>query len=117
MTVKQGAIRGVQERLPNGGPMYCFKGIPYAHPPIGRLRFQSPVPLEVFKEAVLDASNERDVSYQKDVYTGSIIGSENCLFLNVYTPVSKERRSSSRLSVMIWFHGGAFLSGSGNSNL
>lgn len=38
--VKQGVVRGIEQKLPNNGIVYCFKGIPYAEPPIGNLRFE-----------------------------------------------------------------------------
>lgn len=40
ITVNQGAIVGGQDILPNGKPYYYYKGIPYAQPPIGNLRFK-----------------------------------------------------------------------------
>lgn len=40
IAVSQGVVRGIEEKLPNGGSFYSFKGIPYAEPPIGELRFE-----------------------------------------------------------------------------
>lgn len=113
--ISQGTVVGIEEVLPNGNPMYCYKGIPYAHPPVGTLRFQAPLPLDKFPTDLWDATKERDVSFQKDPF-GSLTGAEDCLFLNVYTPVKNKHRNDSNLSVMIWLHGGAFLTGSGNAD-
>lgn len=40
LEVAQGTLAGQQLKLPNGNPFYAFKGIPYAHPPVGHLRFE-----------------------------------------------------------------------------
>lgn len=40
INLRQGVVRGIEEKLPNHGSYYCFKGIPYAEPPIGDLRFE-----------------------------------------------------------------------------
>lgn len=72
--------------------------------------------MEKFSEPILDCSNDHgDVSFQKDMITGQFIGSENCLHLNVYTPISEQTEKS--IPVMVWIHGGAFMSGSGNSDM
>lgn len=70
--------------------------------------------MEKFPEEILDCTKERDVSLHKDPFTMDIIGSENCLFLNIYTPKLKSKKP---LPVMVFIHGGAFLMGSGNSDL
>lgn len=66
-----------------------------------------------FKEPILDCSHERDSCYHKDMISFEPIGSEDCLFLNVYTPKLSKAMD---LPVMIWIHGGAFASGSGSSD-
>lgn len=135
INLRQGVVRGIEEKLPNHGSYYCFKGIPYAEPPTGDLRFevhrlrivlqtdqflrlisilQPPRPLLKFKEAVLDCSKERDVCFHADMLTLKNIGSEDCLHLNVYTPAQSD--SNDALPVMVWIHGGAFKFGSGNSD-
>ncbi|XP_017149738.1 esterase B1 [Drosophila miranda] len=112
--VKQGIVVGQQQKLPSGLEYNSFLGVPYAEPPVGNLRFRSPVPQERFEEHELDCSRERDVSHQRDPFTTEVAGSENCLFLNVYAP--KGKRSSSPLPVMVWIHGGGFFFGNGNSD-
>ncbi|XP_055701968.1 acetylcholinesterase isoform X2 [Phlebotomus papatasi] len=119
VNVKQGRIRGLKGSLRNGAPFYAFKGIPYAHPPIGQLRFRPPVALESFPDEVLDCTKEGDPSVHKDPYTAKLVGSENCLFLNVYTPKLEDRARAGacKLPVMVWIHGGAFMMDSGSENL
>lgn len=111
--VRQGTIIGKTSTLPNGEPYHAFKGIPYAVSPAGDLRFKAPVPLEKFPKDVIDCSEEGDISFHRDPFTNNIVGSEDCLFLNVFTPKLK---SDKPLPVMVWIHGGAFLMGSGNSD-
>ncbi|XP_022229276.2 juvenile hormone esterase [Drosophila obscura] len=112
--VKQGIVVGQQQKLPGGLEYNSFLGVPYAEPPVGNLRFRSPVPQERFEQPELDCSKERNVSHQRDPFTTEVAGSENCLFLNVYAP--KSRSSASPLPVMVWIHGGGFFFGNGNSD-
>ncbi|XP_053962251.1 esterase E4-like [Anastrepha ludens] len=112
--VRQGVVVGREERLPNGTPFHCFQGIPYAVPPLGKLRFQPPVPLEQFDAPELDCTSPKDPCYQRDSVTREPVGSENCLHLNLYTPV---KSSSQPLPVMVWIHGGGFLFGHGQTFL
>lgn len=114
VTVSQGTVIGTQGTLPGGGDFYSFKGIPYAVPPLGNLRFEAPVPLEKFQKDELDCTKEGNVSFQKDVFSNDLLGSEDCLFLNVYTPKLKADKP---LPVMVYIHGGAYLFGSGNSDM
>ncbi|GAB0095021.1 Carboxylic ester hydrolase [Sergentomyia squamirostris] len=114
--VNQGRIRGLQGNLRNGASYFAFKGIPYAQPPIGELRFRPPVPLERFPEEILDCTKEGNPSIQKDTYTAKVVGSEDCLFLNVYTP-RLESSGQRKLPVMVWIHGGAFMMDSGSEKL
>ncbi|XP_058054624.1 esterase B1-like [Anopheles bellator] len=116
--VVPGLIYGTKDRLPNGLPYYCFKGVPYARPPIGRLRFASPVPIEKYAVSYLDCSRERSSCLGRDVITREITGSEDGLFLNVYTPVlGKEVDPTSLLPVMVFFHGGGMTGGNADSGL
>ncbi|XP_030369847.1 esterase B1-like isoform X2 [Scaptodrosophila lebanonensis] len=111
--VQQGIVVGRERELPSGLKYECFLGVPYAVPPVGKLRFRSPVPLEHFDADELDCTKEGDVSHQRDPLTQSVVGSENCLFLNVFTP---KKRTTEKLPVMVWIHGGGFFFGNGNSD-
>lgn len=114
--VTQGTVSGAEELLPSGRPFYSFKGVPYAQPPVGDLRFKAPQPLMKFNVDVLDCSEERDICAQRDPILMDYVGSEDCLFLNVYTP-KIENTNNQKLPVMVWLHGGGFVNGNGNSQL
>lgn len=114
--VKQGGLLGIVDQFRAGHPFYAFKGVPYAQPPVGELRFKEPVPLTKFNEEVVDCSEEGNPSIHKDVYRAKLVGSEDCLYLNVYTPVHPGR-AQKPLPVMVWIHGGAFSMDSGSENL
>ncbi|KAL3282159.1 hypothetical protein HHI36_005354 [Cryptolaemus montrouzieri] len=75
----------------------------------------SPVPIEPWKD-VLDATKPHAVCPQRDIYrrTDLIEGDEDCLYLNVYTP-RLPSENLELLPVMVFFHGGGFLCGGGNS--
>ncbi|XP_055858595.1 juvenile hormone esterase-like [Episyrphus balteatus] len=113
VTLKQGRVVGGTDTLPNGNSYYFFKGIPYAEPPIGKLRFKAPVPLKSFSAPEIECTKEGNICFHRDRFTGKYLGSEDCLFLNVYTP---KIDSNGILPVMVYIHGGAFVTGSGNSD-
>ena len=109
---KFGTIVGKYHSINVFGNKYTVEryfGIPYAKPPIGNLRFQKPVPSEPFKEP-FKAQTHGNVCYQMagaPLFKPGLPISEDCLFLNVYAPVTREKD----LAVMIWIHGGGFVQG------
>ena len=111
---KATAIRGTVLGKSSGGAT-AFLGVPFAAPPIGDLRWLPPQPAQSTDDP-LDATTHPDRCYQPPY--PEILGdvpspgelSEDCLYLNVYTPdVGGTRRP-----VMFWIHGGAYLQGSAN---
>ncbi|MFG1792794.1 carboxylesterase/lipase family protein [Nocardia sp. NPDC049149] len=87
-----------------------FSGIPYAAPPVGELRWKPPVAPAIWSQE-RDATKPGAQCPQRAFRQGQLSGSEDCLFLNVSTP---RTTAAQRRPVMVWIHGGAFTSGSGN---
>jgi para-nitrobenzyl esterase len=89
----------------------AFKGIPYAAPPIGDLRWQEPHPEAKWK-GVLQATGFGHRCIQTSSYKDMIFHdpgqSEDCLTLNVWTPAKSKK---DKLPVMVWIYGGGYRSG------
>ncbi len=85
-----------------------FQGIPYAAPPVGELRWQAPQPATPWS-GVRDATTAPQPCPQLDSRSQppSLVGSEDCLFVNVDTP----RHADGPLPVMVFLHGGGFVYG------
>ncbi|XP_026319317.1 juvenile hormone esterase-like [Hyposmocoma kahamanoa] len=112
--VEQGLLEGEQLDLVTGdGQYYSFKGVPYAEPPFGPLRFKAPQPPKPWS-GIRKATEHGPVCPQKDIFTQQYVpGSEDCLYLNVYTRNLKPKMP---LAVMVFIHGGGYKSGSGNED-
>jgi para-nitrobenzyl esterase len=98
-----------------------FKGIPFAQPPTGSLRFEAPLPPRSWsgvREARHFGSSSPQIGPVNRLIRG-VIGaagsrqSQDCLYLNVWTP----KADRGRRPVMVWIHGGAFILGSGSTAL
>lgn len=101
-----GPVRGVGQ-----GATLAFKGIPYAAPPVGSLRWKPPAPAGRW-ESVRDGSRFGPVCPQ--IVGGEVKGEEDCLYINVWRP---REQPNQLLPVMIWLHGGGNhgLSGEGTA--
>jgi len=99
----------------NNGKVRAFMGLPYAAPPVGDLRWTAPHPPAKWK-GERDATKFGAHCAQGRVFDDMVFQdagpSEDCLFLNVYTPADAEK--GSKLPVMFWIHGGGY-SGGGSS--
>lgn len=108
----QGVVAGS-----SAGGVSAFKGIPYAVPPVGQLRWKPPVPARAWP-GVRDARSFGKACFQPpgnpaSVYAGRMQAvSEDCLTLNVWAPAGARK-----LPVMVWIHGGALSGGSSSEPL
>ena len=96
-----GAVRGLAN-----GAVDEFLGIPYAAPPVGALRWQPPQPAASWS-GVRDATQFAPHCPQVAGPFGQASTSEDCLFLNVFTP--SHQQPGSGHPVMVWIHGGALV--------
>ena len=115
VTVKtsKGELRGVEE-----DGLRIFRGIPFAKPPVGDLRFRAPqeiAPWQGVRDATRFASRAMQVPNEA---LEALLGrpedqpplDEDCLYLNVWTPGLDDKRRP----VMVWIHGGGFTIGAGS---
>ncbi|XP_061177723.1 uncharacterized protein LOC133186505 [Saccostrea echinata] len=110
-----GRIRGILTEV-SSKKISLFKKVPYALPPLNKLRFAKPLPVTPWNGTLgstefgpscvqfLDKNNPR---------LPNVNMSEDCLHLNIYAPFPT--RQTSRRAVMIWIHGGGFIGGQGTS--
>ncbi|KAA8996211.1 carboxylesterase family protein [Affinibrenneria salicis] len=105
--ISDGALQGGSEQ-----GVEFFKGIPYAQPPVGDLRWRAPQPVKPWG-GVLEAKNYGHDCAQQP-FPGdaapllNAVTSEDCLVLNVWRPASPAEKA---LPVMVWIHGGGFVNG------
>jgi para-nitrobenzyl esterase len=105
VTTADGAVRGQAVAATDE-----FLGIPYAAPPVGALRWQPPQPAAPW-HGVRPATSYAPHCPQPSSTFGLASTSEDCLYLNVFTPASNKAHN---LPVMVWVHGGSLLTGESN---
>ncbi|XP_013173656.1 PREDICTED: cholinesterase 1-like [Papilio xuthus] len=112
--ISDGVLEGDVINNEYGGQIYSFKGIPYAQPPLGDLRFKAPQPVKPWN-GVRDAKKLGNECYQFNIFAQKVNqGSEDCLYINVFSPNLKPTKP---LPVMVWIHGGGFTGGTGSDEL
>jgi len=112
----EGKLRGTILRTHKGKVIYAFLGIPYASPPTGKLRFMTPQPVEHWdgvRTATVEGQNCPQLTYPERKYEGS----EDCLYLNVYTTMIQNttKFDASFKDVVVVLHDGVFAHGSGDT--
>ena len=104
--VTGGSIRGAVSA--GNADIVAFKGIPFAAPPVGELRWRPPEPV-IGWDGVRDASESGAICVQNGGQ--GVTQDEDCLFLNVWAP----RETSEPRPVLFWIHGGGYTGGSGST--
>ncbi|XP_077979666.1 neuroligin-1-like [Glandiceps talaboti] len=110
-----GKVLGLRSTLPLMNITY-YRGIPYAEPPVGDLRFRKPVKKEPWED-VFDATEfgvscpQNTYSDWREVVLPTEDQDEDCLELNVYAPTYLDPQEPH--AIMVWIHGGAYVSGQG----
>lgn len=108
-----GQVEGVEEH-----GVQVWKGVRYALPPIGQLRFKSPKEPNAW-EGIREAKQFAPAAIQSESPSMKFLGdspenqSEDCLFLNIWSPNADDKKRP----VMVWIHGGSQMYGSGSSHL
>ncbi|MBN2707421.1 MAG: carboxylesterase family protein [Calditrichaceae bacterium] len=116
LTIEGGQIKGVKT-MTNG--IIAYKGIPFAAPPIGDLRWKEPKPVvpwegvkvaDKYGDAAAQVTWDPESFYGKEWRaSGSVPFSEDCLYLNVWTPAAGQ--TDKKLPVAMWIHGGGYREG------
>lgn len=102
-----GKVRGIKLQSTTNKDVNAWYGIPFAKPPIGKLRFQRPVPAKPWN-GVLETTTIPNSCLQLPSFAPTSILSEDCLYLNVVAP----KKIVGKLKVMVWIYGGGFFQGS-----
>jgi len=121
LNIEGGKVQGVKTESEN---VTVFRGIPYAAPPVGELRWRAPQPVvpwkgvlkaDTFGNAAVSPGQEPGSFYEKEFYwEGNPPMSEDCLYLNVWAPTSTLGKADAALPVAMWIHGGAYINGYGH---
>jgi para-nitrobenzyl esterase len=109
---ESGALSGISE---NG--LSVYKGVPFAAPPVGDLRWRPPVPVALWTgtrkaDAFAPACMQDGVSMPGETPPAV---SEDCLYLNIWTPTKIERKTKTaheQLPGIVWIYGGGYINGS-----
>lgn len=121
LKIEGGKIQGVET---GKSSILIFKGIPYAAPPVGDLRWCEPQKVipwkgiklcDTFGAAAPQKLTDKGSFYDKEFYAQSPhLKNEDCLYLNVWTPAAGKKNA--KLPVAMWIHGGAYRNGFGHEN-
>ena len=117
LDIEGGQIQGVESSVKG---VYIYKGIPFAAPPVGDLRWQEPQPVvpwegvkqaDTFSAGAVQANHDSTNPWTSEFYWEDPEFSEDCLYLNVWTPAPG--KPGRKLPVAMWIHGGAYTGGWG----
>lgn len=102
-----GPVRGASE-----AGVESFKGIPFAAPPVGALRWQPPQPVTAWtaqRDATRYAADCMQLPFPSDAAPLGTTPSEDCLYANVWRPAGV--KAGAKLPVLVWIYGGGFVNG------
>ncbi len=117
LDIEGGRIQGVESSIEG---VYVYKGIPFAAPPVGELRWKAPQPVvpwegvkvaDTFGPGAMQAPHDASNPWTSEFYWEDPEFSEDCLYLNVWTPAPGQ--TDRKLPVAMWIHGGAYTGGWG----
>ena len=117
LEIEGGKIQGVESSVKG---VYIYKGIPFAAPPVGDLRWKEPQPVipwegvkmaDTFGPASVQVNHDSSNPWTSEFYWEDPEFSEDCLYLNVWTPAPG--KPEKKLPVAMWIHGGAYTGGWG----
>lgn len=121
LTIEGGQVQGV---LTDSTNVMVYKGIPYAAPPVGDLRWKRPQPVvawegvklcDTWGNASLQSDHNPGDFYTEEFYFGGDPArSEDCLYLNIWAPAQTVGKTEAKLPVAFWVHGGAYMGGWGH---
>ena len=106
VTVDTGKLRGEAQ-----GELVSFKGIPFAQPPVGELRWEPPQPVAKWqgvRDAVGYGADCMQLPFPSDAAPLGMKPAEDCLYLNVWRPAHP---ADKKLPVLVWIYGGGFVNG------
>jgi para-nitrobenzyl esterase len=117
LEIEGGKIQGVESSVKG---VYIYKGIPFAAPPVGDLRWKEPQPVipwegvklaDTFGPGSVQVNHDASNPWTSEFYWEDPEFSEDCLYLNVWTPAPG--KPEKKLPVAMWIHGGAYTGGWG----
>lgn len=118
LTIEGGQVQGVTTDVPG---ITVYNGIPYAAPPVGELRWKEPQPVvpwegvktaDTFGHPAMQANHTPGGYTPEFFFDGDPEFSEDCLYLNVWTPAAG--KPGKKLPVTLWIHGGGYVAGWGH---
>lgn len=122
VNISKGPIVGETIHV-QGKQVSRFLGIPYGQPPVGQLRFRRPLPVQKWTEPV-EALHWPNRCVQNTKFNGNSEGlvlnlntSEDCLYLNIWSPKVDQSDESKLLPVIVWIHGGILIVGTSSFEL
>ena len=112
LTVEGGKLKGVAET--GATPIQIFRGVPFAAPPVADLRWREPrpvVPWSGIRQATEFGPRCMQQPLFSDMMFRSAATSEDCLYLNVWTPAKVDGSPNHKLPVLMYIYGGGFMAG------